>query len=173
MANVRTPVLHGITECGEDNGTQVPWGATEQNGVSIAIDGEDVDVISGQAYVLEDSFPSTRAVTVTMRLQYSGLLNLQDALGLPSTALTGDLGAATPTDEVLAIEGGELATEEKKLYAIHPGPVSTRLWEFERCKQRGGFTMELASNDYIKLETSWGVLANSGGAEVTVTDAAS
>ena len=175
MAQVRTPVLSGITEFGSYVGTtDTSWGATERNGVSIAIEGEDVDVQSGQVLMLEDSFASQRSITVTARLQYSGLLNMRDALGLPSSALVGDLQATpTPTNEVLSVIDAEIATEEKGLYAITPGPVSTRDFRFIRCKQRGGFTMELASNDYVRMESSWGLLRPSGGgAAMTVTDSA-
>ena len=173
MAQVRTPVLSGITEFGSyvTGPVDTSWGATERNGVSIAIEGEDVDVQSGQVLMLEDSFASQRSITVTARLQYSGLLNMRDALGLPASALVGDIAGAT--DETLSVIDAEIATEEKSLYAITPGPVSTRRFEFIRCKQRGGFTMELASNDYVRMESSWGLLRPSGGgAAMTVTDSA-
>ena len=176
MAQVRTPVLSGITEFGSfvTGPVDTTWGATERNGVSIAIEGEDVDVQSGQALMLEDSFASQRSITITPRLQYSGLLNVKDALGLPDAALVGDL-QATPTasDEVLSIVDADIATVEKQLYAITPGPVSTRVFRFIRCKQRGGFTMELASNDYVRMESSWGLLRPvGGGTAMTVTDSA-
>lgn len=171
MAQVRTPVLHGITEFGEVDGGDQAWGATERNGVSLAIDGEDVDVISGQSLMLEDSFASLRGITATARLQYSGLLNMKDALGLPDSALVGDLAGAT--DEVLSLIDDQIATEEKVLYALTPGPVSTRRFDLARCKQRGGFQMELASNDYVRLESSWGLLRPGVGvAAMVITDAA-
>ena len=172
MAQVRTPVLSGITEFGSFITTvDTTWGATERNGVSIAIEGEDVDVQSGQALMLEDSFASQRSITITPRLQFSGLLNVRDALGLPASALVGDIAGAT--DEVLSIVDADIASETKGLYAITPGPVSTRRFEFVRCKQRGGFTMELASNDYIRMESSWGLLRPVGGGfAMKVTDSA-
>jgi hypothetical protein len=174
VANLRTPVYSGITEFGdiESGPTDVPWGATEQNGVTVAITGEDVDVQSGQALMLEDSFPSTRTIEVTARLQHGGLLNLKDALGMPDSALTGDLQATpTATDEVLAIVGTNIGTEELNLYADQPGPVSTRRYDFKRCKQRAGMTLELGSNNYTMLESVWQVLNPTSGNAVEITDA--
>jgi len=179
MANVRTPVLNGITEFGEvtggtgyTGGTDVPWGATERNGVTIVIAGEDVDVQSGQNLVLEDSFASARTIELTARLQYSGLMNVRDALGMPAAALTGDLGIGTPTDEVLAFQGTNMGSEEKHIYALTPGPTSTRKYGAVRCKQRAGMTIELASNDYVRLESTWTVLDGGSYDEMQITDAA-
>lgn len=183
MANVRTPVLSGITEFGEvtgatdyTGGTDVPWGATEQNGVTLNISGEDVDVQSGQALVLEDSFASSRAMEITARLQHAGLLNLQDALGMPSGTLTGDLGETTPTDEVLDISGTDIGSSTKHIYALTPGPAAARRYEAGRCKQRAGMTIELASNDYVRYETVWTVLkfdpVAGTGPDLKITDAA-
>jgi hypothetical protein len=179
MANARTPVLSGITEFGEvtggtgySGGTDVPWGHTERNGVTINVAGEDVDVQSGQNLVLEDSFASARMIELVARLQYSGLLNVRDALGMPSSALTGDLGATTPTDEVLVLTGTNMGSEEKHIYALTPGPVSTRRYAAIRCKQRAGMTLELASNDYVRLETTWTVLDGGSYDEMQITDSA-
>jgi hypothetical protein len=170
VAQVRTPVISGITEFGHDDGADQAWGATEQNGVTVAITGEDVDVQSGQALMLEDSFPSARTIEVTARLQHGGLLNVKDALGMADATLTGDLGAVT--DEVLAITGANIGTEELKLYAIQPGPVSTRDFRFFRCKQRAGITLELGSNNYSMLESVWQVLNPTSGNAAEITDSA-
>ncbi len=179
MANVRTPVLSGISEFGEitggtgyTGGTDVPWGATERNGVTIAISGEDVDVQSGQNLVLEASFASARTIELTGRLQYSGLMNLRDALGMPSSALTGDIMLGTPTDEVLVIVGTNMGSESKHMYAMTPGPISTRRYQAINCKQRAGMTLELGSAAYVMLETTWTVLDGGAYSEMEITDAA-
>lgn len=183
MANQRTPVLSGISEFGEINsetaayagdGTDESWGATERNGVTLAMSGEDVDVMSGQNLMLQDSFPSSRAIELTARLQHAGLINIADALGIPDSDLAGDLNAATPTDEVLSIDGTNIGQEEKTLYILTPGPVSTRRYQVHRAKQRAGLNMEFAINDYVKIETTWSVLdAGAGNDEMQITDAAS
>ncbi len=169
MANVRTPVLSGISEFGDVTGetapydglgTDAPYGATERNGVTIQVTGEDVDVQSGQNLVLEDSFASARSIELTARLQHSGLLNIKDALGMPDAALTGDLATI---DEVLAFNGTNIASEEKTIYVLSPGPNTTRRIQAQRCKQRAGLTLELASNDYLKLETTWTILDGGTG----------
>jgi hypothetical protein len=179
MANVRTPVLSGITEFGEitggtgySGGTDVPWGATERNGVTIAIAGEDVDVQSGQNLVLEASFASARTIEITGRLQYSGLMNLRDALGMPAGALSGDIQNGTPTDEVLAIVGTNMGSESKHMYALTPGPVSTRKYQAINCKQRAGMTLELGSAAYVMLETTWTVLDGGAYSEMEILDSA-
>lgn len=169
MAQARTPVLSGISEFGEVTGETAPydglgsdasWGATERNGVTIQITGEDVDVQSGQNLVLEDSFASARSIELTARLQHTGLLNIKDSLGIPDADLSGDLATV---DEVLSFNGTNIATEEKTIYVLSPGPNTTRRIQAERCKQRAGLTLELASNDYIKLETTWTVLDGGSG----------
>lgn len=181
MATLRTPVYSGITEFGEvtgatgyTGGTDVPYGATERNGVTIVITGEDVDVQSGQNLVLEDSFASARAIEMTARLQHAGLMNVRDALGMPDGALTGDLQLTpTATDEVLVLNGTNMGSETKHIYCLTPGPVSTRRIAAARCKQRAGMTLELASNDYVRLETTWTVIDGGAGVdEMQITDSA-
>lgn len=177
----RDTVLHGVVAVGAVvAGADVDWGSTEQNGATLAIDGQDVDVMSGQSRILEDSFASARTITATFRLQKSDLLNVRDSLGLPATALTGDLyGATTPTAEVLTIDEAQIGTQENALFIESLGPKGPRRVDIPRAKNRGGITLEFAANDYIKLESTWTVLRPKEGSgpggvgrakPVTITD---
>lgn len=163
MAIKAANVLSGITEIGHVNtpyGTpvDVKWGATEEDGAELRINGQTVDVRSGQSRVLEDQFLSAIDMELVMRLQYTDLLNVARALGLDDTAVTGDLNAGTPTAEVLEALQTAIGKTERYLYIITPGPKSTRRIELKRCKVSPNISMAFASNDYQKLEMTWAVL---------------
>lgn len=180
MAIKAANVLSGITEVGAVTtpfGTpvDVKWGATEENGVELRINGQTVDVRSGQSRVLEDQFLSALTIECVMRLQYTDLLNVARALGLDDTAVTGDLNAGSPTPEVLEVLQTLFGKTERYLYIITPGPKSTRRFELKRCKVAPNISLSLASNDYQKLEMTWAVLrSKQAGHEdkpIKITDA--
>ncbi len=157
MAIQAKNVLLGISEIGhvtDPYGTpaDVKWGATEQNGAEFRANGQTVDVRSGQSMVLEDVFMSALDIEVVVRLQYSDLLNVARALGLADNAVSGDLNAGSPTAEVLEALQTTWGKTERYVYIITPGPKSTRRFELKRCKIIPNLNLNLASNDYQKLE---------------------
>lgn len=157
-------VLSGLTEVGhvsDPYGTpsDVSWGATEQDGAALIVNGQQVEVQSAQSKILEDSFATGADVRLRMTLQYSDLLNYARALGLDeSSHPTGDLQAGTPVEEVLEPTVGELFNREFYIYLITPGPASTRRVELKRCKANPQFQVPMGSTDYQKLELEFYVL---------------
>ena len=182
MAQQVANVLQGITEVGhvtDPYGTpaDVSWGATEQDGVEIRVSGETLDVQSAQSTVLEDMFVHTVDIEVEYKVQYGDLLNLARALGLDTSSYpTGDLqGSPTPSAEVLEPLMDDIGRFEFYLYAITPGPKSTRRFEFKRCKVAPSFNLALASTAHQAIAISFKVLrpkqAGHENTPVKVTDA--
>lgn len=173
MAVARKTILKGINEVGfKRANADVSLGRTTVNGATIAITGTDQEVETGQSTMLEMIYRTADRINVTVRLMFVDLKNLADALGMADAALTGDLQAATPTAEVLAIAENALGAREETLYILTPGPKSTRRYEFARVKARAGLTIETNRDNTITLEATFGVLRpTAGGNAVTITDA--
>jgi hypothetical protein len=151
----------------------VSLGKTAPNGVTIAFSGNDAEVESGQSTFLEDTFRTQDRAEITLRLIYADLVQFKDLLGLPDSALTGDLAAAEPTEEVLSVAAaGALGSREETLYVLSPGPKSTRRYEFARVKARAGLNVEISRDNHIVLEQTFYLLAPAAGTDaITVTDA--
>lgn len=173
MAQMRKTVLVGIHEVGAVRAAaDVSFGKTAPDGVTIAWSGTDLEVESGQSSLLEEVFRTANRVEITFKLIYSDLLNLREALGLPDSALTGDLNAGVPTAEVLSLVEAEIGSREDTIYVIGPGPVSTRRFEFARCKVMPNVSVSLSRDNHVVLEFSYKVLRpKTGTAFGTVTDA--
>lgn len=157
-------VLVGINEVGhvtDPYGTpaDVSWGATEENGAEVQVNGQTVDIRSAQSKVLEEQFLNAVDLTVIYRLQYADLLNVARMLGLDESSYpTGDLQAATPTAEVLEPLINDIGTRDFYLYILTPGPAATRRFEFKRCKASPASNLALASNAHQGIEISFAVL---------------
>lgn len=174
MANQRKTVIRGVSEVGFVRDTaDVSLGKTAPNGVTIAFSGNDSEVESGQSTLLEDTFRTQDRAEITVRLIYADLVQFKDLLGLPDSALAGDLGGATPTAEVLTVAAaGALGSREETLYVLTPGPKSTRRYEFARVKARAGLNVEVSRDNHIVLEQTFYMLAPSAGTDAfTITDA--
>lgn len=139
MPQKRGSVIIGITEIGAvRTGADVSWGRTTEDGCEIAIDGSDLDVMSGQSTMIMKSVRTADTSEVTVNLLYSDLLNMAEALG-QIAGPTGDLQAGTPTAEVLQVWfNGAVGKREDKIYLITPGPKSTRRWEWARMQVKPG-----------------------------------
>lgn len=171
MAQSRKTVIRGITEVGaKRGGSDVSFGRTAPNGFTMTFSGNDLEVESGQSTFLETLFRTADRIDWTFRLLYADLLNLKDMLGLPASALTGDLWGGTPTAEVLAIIEGTLGSVEDTLYAITPGPKSTRRYEAQRAALRAGLTIEHSKDNHVILEATWTILRPASGNIITITD---
>lgn len=169
----RETVIQGINEVGAvRGGSDESFGRTAPNGATIAFSGTDLEVESGQSTFLETLIRTADRIDVTIRLLYADAQNLVEALGLPDSALTGDLQAATPTAETIAIIEDVLGAREETLYVIGPGPSSTRRWEFARTKRRAGVTIEKGKDNEVILEFTCAVLRPTDGSNVIdITDA--
>lgn len=155
--------LIGISEVGhieDPTGTPVdtPWGNTQQQGVTLQLSTETVDLMSAQAKMKEDTNLVSASIQLQVALVTTSLQRLQRLWGLPDTAFEGDLEGATPAEEVLSIGEGNLGTEERSLYVLGPGPASTRRVEAARCRVADLGGIQFASNQYQLPQATWEVL---------------
>lgn len=170
--------LIGINEVGhvtdpEGTPADVKWGNTAQEGVTLQLATQTVELMSAQAKMKEDVELSESSVQLTIRLVSPDVLALQYLWGLPDAAIAGDLDAGTPVAEVLSIQSGNLGTQERTLYILGPGPVSTRRVQARRCRVADLGGLDFASTDYQKPEATWEVLNPLAGmthAPLTITD---
>lgn len=123
-------VYRGITEVGHvADGTDVPWGKTSEDGITISHSVTRESLYSGQDLAPVDDAIMRIEASVTFRLIEASLANLARTLGLPEDAVSG----SGPT-AVLTVLADELGTEEFHLYAIQPGPNGPRRYDFKRAK---------------------------------------
>lgn len=172
--------LIGINEVGhveDPEGTPVDtaWGNTQQDGASLQLAVDTVDLQSAQAKMREDNSLVSADIQLVINLVIAELTALQRAWGLPAAALVGDLeDATTPTEEVLTISAGNLGTREATLYIVGPGPSSTRRVQAGRAKVSDIGELQFASNGYTLPSVTWSILNPGSGSTLdplTITDA--
>lgn len=183
--------IHGITDIGEwtavsateggantihfndDNVyTETSWGLTSEEGGRITPSVTTVTQRSGQSAAVIDSFISEANAQLQMRLIDGQLQTLRRLMGLPDSALTGDLGAATPTDEVLLVKGSQLGTEEKSIYLKTMGPLGPRTYYLPRCKLASFPELSHTRTDYFEPNATFDLYENDQGDMFWVIDAA-
>jgi hypothetical protein len=131
---------YGISEVGEYTGpkggpyVETPYGKTTQEGGTVNLTTNVIRQFSGQSAAAIDSFTQTVEGSFAVSLLSSTLTNLKRMFGLPDTALTGDLTAGTPTQEVLSVKGSDMGTVEKSLYMRTMGPLGPRTVRMPRAK---------------------------------------
>lgn len=170
--------LIGVSEVGhvtdpEGTPADVTWGNTTQDGVTLQLAAQTVELMSAQAKMKEDVELSESSIQLSIRLVSPDALALQYLWGLPDSAIVGDLGAGTPVAEVLTIQAGNLGTQERTLYILGPGPSSTRRIQARRCRIADLGGLDLGSNDFQKPEATWEVLnplATMTHPPLTITD---
>lgn len=164
--------LRGHQEVGIVDATpeDVPFGKTQQEGVTLQLATETVDLQSAQSQMVEDSGIVTANVSLLINMVDVALQTLQRLWGLPDSSFSGDLEGATPAEEVLAISANTLGSAEQILYSLGPGPVSTRRIEVARAKAADLTGLQQASNNYSLPGATWTALAPDSGAAVTITD---
>lgn len=174
MAQERKTVLKGISEVGAVRaGADESWGKTPRNGVEINFGGSDRDVKSGQSTLTEESFRVDDEVLLTANLLYTDLLNMAEAFGVITGSVAGDLNAGVPTAEVLELAfNGALGAREDKIYVVHPGPKSTRRYEFARMKVQPGVRISATAEQEQVLSFTLKLLNPKDATKpVTITDA--
>lgn len=172
--------LIGISEVGhvtdpEGTPADTPWGNTQQDGCTLQLAVDTVDLQSAQAKMREDSNLVSADIQLVINLIVAELTALQQMWGLPASAFTGDLSGGTPSEEVLAITEGNLGTREDTLYVLGPGPSSTRRVQVNLAKVVDIGDLQFASNGYTLPSATWSVL-NPGTTyptldPLTITDA--
>jgi hypothetical protein len=182
--------IHGIMEFGEWSATSViaggdtiehntdniytlvPYGFTSEEGARITPSVSTVQQRSGQSAIIVDSFISEAGAQLGVRLLSGTLTVLRRLLGLPTSALTGDLAAGTPTAETLIVRGGELGTEEKSLYMKTMGPLGPRTYYLPRCKVASFPELAHSRTEYFEPNATFDVYENDAGEVFWVVDAA-
>jgi hypothetical protein len=114
--------------------TKTSWGYTSEEGARIVPTVNRIEQRSGQSAAVLDSFIESVSGQLQIRMLSGHLENLRRMMGLPASALTGDLSAGTPTKEVLRVSGALLGTEEQQLYVETMGPLAARTYFFPRAK---------------------------------------
>lgn len=114
--------------------TKTSWGYTSEEGARIVPTVNRIEQRSGQSAAVLDSFIESVGGQLQIRMLSGHLTNLRRMMGLPSSSLTGDLSAGSPTKEVLLVSGAELGTEEQQLYLETMGPRGARTYFFPRAK---------------------------------------
>lgn len=158
--------IHGISEFGEwtanstaaggvtstynsDNVyTESSWGYTSEEGARVVPSVTRVEQRSGQSASLIDSFIESVGAQLEVNLLSGHLTNLKRMLGLPDTALTGDL--TSPTDEILVVDGSALGTVEQQLYMKTMGPIGPRTYYFPRAKVASFPELQHTRTDYFE-----------------------
>jgi hypothetical protein len=132
---------HGIIEVGHYTGTkggpytETSWGLTTQDGARLTGTVNTVKQRSGQGTGAIDSFISEADVQLVVGLASATLDNLRRLLGLPTSALEGDLeDQVEPTEEILTVRGDQLGTEVLSIYVRTMGPIGPRTYRFPRAK---------------------------------------
>lgn len=160
--------LIGISEVGHDDSGDVPWGNTQQQGVLLQLTTETVDLMSGQAKMKEDVNLVQAAMQLQIGLVTANLEVFQRIWGLPDAALTGSLPGS---NEVLTFTEGNTGTQERPLYVLGIGAVSTRRIDAIRCRVTDLGEMNFASNGYMLPNATWEVLNPLAGDPLVITDA--
>lgn len=161
----------GVNEVGETDGsTDTSWGRTQETGATLTLSVTKQELFSGQAKMAEDNHINQVAMALQFSLIFAELQNLQRVLGIPSAQFTGDLDS--PTAEELAIDQDSLGSDEKGVYAIGPGPASTRRVEALNAKLADVGDLSFSDTEWQLPEITWDVLNTADGTDVlTITDA--
>lgn len=192
MALTTQVSIHGISEIGEwtatsatggggatkeynaDNVyTETSWGFTSEDGARITPQVSTVVQRSGQSAVIVDSFISEAGAQLQVALLSGVLTNLKRLMGLPDAALTGDLAAGTPTDEILIVRGGELGTVERGIYIRTPGPLGPRTYYIPRCKVASFPELAHSRTEHFEPNAVFDVYENDAGEVFWIVDAES
>ena len=111
--------------------THTPWGDINPDGAQITGQVSRVEQRTAMSPALKDSFLDQAGAQLVIGGMSDGhLTNLMRMLGLPASALTGDLSAGTPTKETLIVKGRELGSVKRRLYIKANGPLAPRYYYF-------------------------------------------
>lgn len=182
--------LHGILDIGEWTATSVTaggatkeynddnvyteksWGFTSEEGGRIVPSVSTIQQRSGQSAIIVDSFISEAGAQLQVALLSGTLTNLKRLMGLPDSALTGDLTDDPATDEVLIVRGGELGQTEKGIYMRTMGPGGPRTYYLPRCKVASFPELAHSRTEYFEPNATFDVYENDAGEVFWIEDPA-
>lgn len=164
--------IRGHSEVGhvEAPSTDVPWGRTTEDGVEMQLGVQSVDLFSSQSLMEEDTGITRVSIGLVIPLVYAELEVIKNAFGIPDASLTGDLSAGTPTQEVLALAPGDIGSQERALYSLGVGPVSTRRIDVPRAKVTDLGNLKQSKTGWMTPQATWRALAPASGPVLTITD---
>ncbi len=168
-ANAR---LIGISEVGHVTAgpADSSWGRTAEEGVTLQLSTETVDLRSGQSYMREHVSLVLAAMQLVVNLVTASLTTFKNLWGIADSALTGDLVGGAPSAEVLTIGPTTLGSVERTLYVLGAGPAGARRVEAQRARVSSMGNISFAKNAYQTPTATWEVLAPDVGAALTITD---
>jgi hypothetical protein len=170
MAATSNAFVRGHSEVGHKSGaTDVPWGRTAEDAVSIQLNVQTVELYSAQSVMAEDS----GVTQVGMQLGINGidgsLQNIGRVLGLPDSAFTGDLSAST--NEVLTFDKDDIGASALALYSKGPGPLSSvRRIDAPNCKLASAGALAQAKTGWMLPSAVFNILVPATGNPLTITD---
>ncbi len=164
--------LIGISEVGHVTGgsTDVPWGETQKDGVTLQLSLSRVDIRSGQSALKLASHVTEVGVQMAFKMVESALQRLNYMLGQAAAKFTGDLTAGTPTAESVVIDTG-LGSQELVLYAEGVGPASTRRVDAKRAVLTDPGSLAISDNAYTLPAVTFELLQPTTGDFLKITDA--
>lgn len=190
MAITSQVSIHGIMEFGSYTATSVTaggdtlehnadnvytlnsWGFTSEEGARITPNVSRIEQRSGQSAVIVDSFISEAGARLGVRMLSGTLTQLKRMMGLPDSALSGDLSAGTPTKETLIVRGSELGSEEQSLYMKTMGPLGPRTYYIPRAKVASFPEQSHSRTEYFEPNAEFDIYENDAGEVYWIEDAA-
>ncbi|HLM67715.1 MAG TPA: hypothetical protein VK358_09320 [Longimicrobium sp.] len=151
--------------------TLTPVTETTKDGVDIQLTAQFVDLYGGKDMLPADSKAERGELTLAATMKDASLTALKFALALPDAALTGDLSAATPTAEVLAIDASTIGSVRRHIYALGPGPSTTRKIEIPNAQWQGIGGLGQKGNAHTNPQPTFRALTPASGPAVRITDA--
>ena len=169
--------IYGITGFGTYTGakggayTKTPLGHVTDEGATITNASTTVKQRSGTTGAPLHSHVSEYDPQLRVGLASGALDALRIAMGMPTSALTGDLSAGTPTKEVLSVRANNVATEELSLYLETVGAAGPRTWFFPRAKVATLPDFNLARGTYLGSTSTFDLYEGASGDLFWVEDA--
>ena len=146
--------------------TKTSWGYTSEEGARIVPTVNRVEQRSGQSAAVLDSFIESVGGQLQIRMLSGHLENLRRMMGMPSSQLTGDLSAGTPTKEVLRVSGSALGTEEQQLYVETMGPLGPRTYYFPRAKVSSFPEQTHSRTEYFEPNATFDLYEETEGGDI-------
>lgn len=140
--------------------TETPWGRPARPGGRIIPNVQRLNHEAGDSPGVLDSIISSFAAQLEISLAAGHLENIRRMMGLPASALTGDLSATTPTAEHLVVRADELGTEELQLYVRSMGPLGPRTTYFPRCRVANPSEVNLNRDNWLEPTATFDLYEN-------------
>lgn len=148
------------------------WGRPAKSGAKITPSVTTIKHEAGDSPGIIGSHVTDYGAQVGIGLLSAHLENVRRSMGLPSSALSGDLSAGTPTAETLVVRGDEIATEEIQLYVKSMGPLGPRTTYFPRAKVANLAELMMARDSYTEPQCTFDLYENQAGELYWHVDAA-